>query len=207
MKVKNILFVSVVLVTNLIFLFWSAGYVRANEGTIEIGSTTGESYRCFAASMFVNNYQVLVGCRDLIYPSPGAYIMWAVPQDNSKPVKLGALEYGRKQFSINKPFVHLFVTLESNPNANAPSDVVIMRGTIEPVTFLDRPVSPTPAPEEGTPEGEEVKEEGGKKETVKEEGTSTKNKLLTALKRAGVAALFALVALVGLVFVITRARG
>lgn len=203
MKVRHILFVFTV---NFFLLFGLATKVRAIEGTAEVRSTTGENYRCYAASMFVGGLKILVGCRGLVYPSPGAYIMWAIPLDDTKPIKLGNLDLGQKQFSINKPFTSLFVTLESNPGTRSPSDVVIMRGTVEPLTFLKEQTAPEPTPKEETPEGGEAKEEEGG-EQKEEKSTSTKDKLLTALKRAGVAALFALVALVGLVFVITRARG
>ncbi len=71
-----------------------------------------------------------------------------------------------------------------------------MRGGIQPLTFLERPTTPTPTPEGEIPEEEEVAAEQ----------LSTGQRLVLAFKRAGVVILLALVAVVGLVFVLTRPR-
>jgi hypothetical protein len=181
--------------------------VEASEGTFELGSTTGKNYRCFAASLLIEKFSILVVCKDLVYPS-GSYVLWANPTDNSKPIRLGVLGYGRKSFSAGRSFSSLFVTLEANPNIKSPTGTRVMQGSINPITFLNQPTTPTPTPEK---EDQEPDKPGEQKEDEKEDKgedkkPTTREKLVTALKRAGIAALFALVALVGLIFVITRSR-
>lgn len=182
------------------FLFFlSPKLAKASDGTVELRSVTQENYHCFVASMFIDNYKILVGCKDLVYPKGPrvmSYVLWATPVEGDKPIKLGTLDFGRKFFQIKNAFSNLYVTLEENPNVRSPAGAVVMRGNIKPITFLEEPVTPAPAEAEAT-ESEKAEEQ---------KQTTTREKLLTALKRAGVAALFALVALVGLIFVITRSR-
>lgn len=182
-------------------LLFVAAETYASEGIFELRGTVRETTRCFAASLMMQdlNYRILVSCRDLIYPVEPTifnYVLWATPKEGGNPIKLGALGYGKADFKTNKAFISLFVTTEQNVNTRTPSGNVAMRGNLQPITFLEKSTTPTPSPE-------------GQKETPKEaevKKPSAKEKLLLGLKRAGLVSLIALVAVIGLVFVITRRR-
>lgn len=194
-----------------IFLFFLFTFIvphnaKANAGLIQLRSVTGEEYRCFAASLIMpdKSYDVPVNCVNLIYPplppQISSYIMWATPASGKNPLKLGDLGRGEARFQIKQPFTSLFVTLEAAANVRTPSKNIIMTGGIEPISFLIRPTSPTPTLEPKKDDNQSTK-------TVDTSQLSTKDKLLLALRRAGIAAVVALVAIVGLIFVVTRSRG
>ncbi|OGM12707.1 hypothetical protein A3A76_04300 [Candidatus Woesebacteria bacterium RIFCSPLOWO2_01_FULL_39_23] len=202
MKKRTILVTSLILASGLFLI--SKGSAFASEGTFELRSTNDNTYRCFAASLQMQNlvYKVTVSCRDILYPVDNtifSYILWANPADASAPVKVGALGLGKAQFDVKPAFTSLFVTTEENPNTKAPAGNVVMKGSIKPITFLEKPGSPAPT-------------SGGDEETTTPEETPTpkssaKDRLLLGLKRAGLASGLALIAILGLVFVLTRPRG
>lgn len=188
----------------------------ASEGTFEIRSTNRESYRCWAASLYMPNYRyrVIIGCIDLIYPPQPPelyryYIIWANPTSGGKAIRLGELGGGKGNFEVREPFSELFVSLENANNIKVPSDQIVMRGKVEPVNFLLRSSTPTPTPriieEEQQSETEKVSE--NEEATPDTSQLSTREKLVLALKRAGIAAVVALVVIIGLVFVVSRSRG
>lgn len=181
-------------------IFLAVKSAWALEGTAELTSTTGASSRCFVSSVLMknSNYQVLVSCRDLIYPPEAnlfAYILWANPAKEGNPIKLGELGVGKAEFTTNKAFASLFVTSEVDGRTRSPSENIIMRGSVEAISFLEKTeeVKPQPPTEEVKPEATPT--------------PSPKDRLLTGLKRAGLVTFAALVALIGLVFFITRTRG
>ncbi len=197
-------------------LFFLVGLLTPNsalatEGTFEIRSTTRDQYYCWGASLYMpyNKYRLIVGCADLVYPpipreAYKFYMLWANPIDNSKPMRLGQLGGGTGEFHVIKPFDELFVTLEYSDKTKDPSNIVVMRGVTQPIQSLLRRTTPTPTPtieasEESTPTSEEA--------VVDTSELSTREKLVLALKRAGIAAVIALVVIVGLVFVVSRSRG
>lgn len=189
----------------LIGAFWAANPSLASEGTVELRSSNDQDYRCFVASLLMENskYKVLVSCRDLIYPPQPdlfTYIMWATPLGGVKAVKLGELGVGKADFETKDAFSNLFVTVEQNRNARTPSGQVVMSGNVQGISFLDRPTTPTPTPEGVA--GEEEKPE----EIVKAGQLSTKDKLILAMKRAGIIVFLGLVAVIGLIFVLTRPK-
>lgn len=174
--------------------------VSASEGTFELRSTSGEDTRCFVASLQMQdlNYRILASCRNLIYPASEnifSYMLWATPSEGGNPIKLGPLGFGKAEFKTNKAFSELYVTTEQNPNTRTPAGTIVMRGILQPISFLERATTPTPAPQ------------GQREETPSAQGTSTTDKLLLGLKRAGLVSLLALVAVIALVFVVTRGRG
>src|SRR3989344_4554664 len=191
---KNIVFrISVFLATSFLFVILLPEKVSASIGTVEMRSTTSEDYRCFASSLILpnNRYDVAVNCVDLIFPVQppqiSFYIVWIRPLSGKSPLKLGDLGKGIVRYETAEPFSSMFVTLEANPNIRTPSNNIVMNGVVEPIEFLQRQTTPTPTPE--------VKEEGGG-EGQKEVDTSqlsTRDKLLLALRRAGIAAVIALV--------------
>ncbi len=178
----------------------------ASEGTFELQSTDEGNYRCFSVSLLMLNskFQIIVSCRDLIYP-PRAdlfnYIMWTTPLDGSKPQKLGSLGVGKANFGTKKSFSSLFVTIEENKNTKSPSSQVVMQGNVQIISFLDRPGVVTPTPEEATQEAktQEV-------ETQEPATQTTGQKLGVAIKRAGLIIFLGLVTIAGLVFVLTRPK-
>ncbi len=206
MKSRFFTYISGLLFAFGIFLF-TATRVSASEGTFELRSTTRDTYRCFAASILMQdlNYSITVSCRDLIYPAGNTvftYVLWAQPIDGGSPRRLGELGYGRLATRWNQPFNQLFVTTEQDSGVGKPVGPVVMRGNVQQITFLDHATAATPTISNGQPSV------GGQDITptpVVE--ASTGSKLVTALRRAGLAALLALLALVGLVFAITRTKG
>ena len=172
----------------------------ASEGDIELRSTTGEDYRCRASSYFIGGvFDIPISCRDLIYPAgPNifTYVVWANPKAGGNPVKLGSLGFGTAHFKTKTAFTNLFVTTEVNNKVKRPEGRVVMQGLVQPITLLERPSTPTP-----TPEGEEMGEEGPETQEL-----SGREKLLIGFRRAGLAAILALAAVIGLVFVLTRAK-
>ena len=113
-----------------------AGKTLASEGTIELESVTGAPYRCFAASIRMQNleYRIPMTCINLIYPADENifnYILWATPSAGGNPLKLGALGLGRGEYKTKTSFSSLFVTTESNKDTKTPSGRVVMRGDID----------------------------------------------------------------------------
>lgn len=179
--------------------------VSASEGIFEIRSTTREPYRCFASSILMQdlNYSISISCRDLIYPAGNTiftYVLWAQPVEAGNPRRLGELGYGRLATRWNVPFNQLFVTTEQDAGVGKPTGPVVMRGNLQQITFLDRATTPTPTTVGEAPAGTEDI-------TPSQAPASTGAKLVTALRRAGLAALLALLAVIGLVFAITRTKG
>jgi hypothetical protein len=197
---KLSLFVAFILATAL--FLGSKSVVSASEGTFELRSTNQYTYRCFAASLQMQNltYNVAVSCRDLIYPVDEtifSYILWANPADGSNAIKLGPLNLGKAVFTVKPAFTSLFVTTEQNPGVKNPTGSVVMKGSIKPITFLEKPGTPAAI----TAPGEEAVE------ATPTPQSSVKDRLLTGLKRAGLASALALISILGLVFVLTRPRG
>jgi len=186
----------------LVFFFltpvFSVKNASASEGLIELSSTTGQNLRCFASSLLMQdgNYVIPITCRNLVYPVEEgifSYFVWATPLGGGSPVRLGELGFGRAEYKIRTAFSSLFVSVEQNKKTRTPSGTIVMRGNVAPIIFLE--TSPTPSPEG----------------LVVEEPTPTpkpslRTKVSTAVKRAGIAVLLAVVAVMGLVFVLTRPK-
>lgn len=87
--------------------------VSGSEGTVELRSTGAPDYRCFVASLKMQDqrYRVLVSCRDLIYPGGETvftYLVWANPIGGGNPFKLGELGFGKADFRIKRSFHRTF---------------------------------------------------------------------------------------------------
>lgn len=196
----RLLFASIVLTAGFLFL---AKPSFASEGTVELRSTNNQDYRCFASSLLMENskYKVLVSCRDLIYPPQldiFSYIMWGNPISSSRPVRLGALGVGKASFETKNAFSRLYVTIEQNKNTRSPSDQIVMTGNVQRIAFLDRPTTPTPTLEGAEETEVEITPAG--------QATSLREKVALAFKRAGIIVFLGLVAIIGLVFVLTRPK-
>lgn len=196
-----------------VFLFlFLAESVFASEGEIFLRSTTGETYRCWASSIRMQDgqFRISFSCRNLVYPAGEnifSYVAWAQPTDGGNTIRLGVLGLGKGIFTTRRAFTSMFVTTEENRDARNPTGQTVMRGVAEPIAFLEEAPTPTPAPGEqpGAEEPEQMQQEMAEEEMPEE--LTTREKLFLALRRAGLAALFALVALIGLIFVVTRSRG
>ena len=128
---------------------------EASEGVVELGSINGSPTRCFALSTSVNrsnNFQVLIRCRNLIYPVQPAgmfYILWSNPiglGKDSKPVLIGDIAFGDVSFNIQNSFSSLFITKEQTQSPNQPSNERVMEGGVKPVSFLEKEPTPTIIP-------------------------------------------------------------
>ncbi len=188
-----------------VIVFATPSLATASEGVTELRSTTSETYRCIAESHQAQdrNYKVLVTCRDLIYPATSevfSYVMWANPAQSGNVIKLGQLEYGRKLFTVGRPFTSIFVTAEPKPGVNAPQGPVVMQGTVQARPFLDIPTTATPTPSpEAAPEPTVVEEQ-------QKESTSG-SALSRGLKRASfIVALLLLAGAATALFVILRSK-
>lgn len=182
-------------------LFFTPKTAHASEGTVELRSTTSNSYRCYVASiqMLNLNYNVLVTCRDLLYPAGEdifTYMLWGTPIADDKAIKFGELGLGRAEFTIKKAFSNLFVTTEKNKKSKEPVGPVVMRGNVEKISFLEIKTTPTPVDEAAKAD----------EDTATSPGLSRRDKLVQGLRRAGLVSLLALIAVFGLVFILTRNR-
>lgn len=186
--------------------------VKASEGEIEMVNTAKDKYRCYALSVLLESvgYRVLITCRDLIYPPQSeflSYIVWAKPLDGGTPKRLGKLGVGKAEFRTQQSFASLFVTIEKGDGTNSrtPSGQTVMSGDIKAIDFLTKPPSPTPTVNPDNNTEEEISTDEGK--TTPDSTVSTKDKILLGLKRAGLVSIIAIIAIMGLVFVITRSKG
>lgn len=184
---------------------------HASEGTAEVISTTGRA-RCLATSVLMQNrrYKVVVSCRDLIYPpTPDllTYMVWATPVGGGNPERLGELGVGKAEFTTNTAFSDLLVTTETDNRVRSPSDRVVMRGNIQPVSFLESAVEAAQAP---PAEREEPAEEFGEmieEPTPTPTPTPEQPRVLSGLQRAGIIFIIVVFVLILIIAAITRARG
>ncbi|HLE49352.1 MAG TPA: hypothetical protein VI819_04975 [Patescibacteria group bacterium] len=188
-----------------IYLLLGFTVVHASDGTFELRSTTELDYKCFAASlqMQTGSYRVIVSCRNILYPVDGSiytYILWANPVAGGDPFALGQIGLGKGEYVSKVPFASLFITTEKNAKTKLPAGEVVMRGSVKPITFLEKPTENLPENPEAT--GEESQESP----TPTPEKSSVRDKVILGLKRAGLASGLALVAIIGLVFVLTRPK-
>lgn len=184
--------------------------VSASEGYVEMRSTTNGDFRCYASSiqMMSLNYKILVTCRNLLYPSGDDifnYTLWATPKKNGKPIKFGALGFGRAEFTSPQSFTELYVTTEKG-QVKEPAGPIVMRGTVKDIAFLSEASSNTDdsnAP--GTEKSPTLTEEK-KTDVSPTPSVSTKDRIFAGLKRAAFVSFLALAALIGLIFVLTKSK-
>src|SRR3989344_3310400 len=116
-------------------LFLLAEKAFASEGTVELRSTTVEPYRCWAASVRMQNqeYRIPFTCKYLIYPADENifnYVVWATPKEGGNPIKLGTLGLGKGEFKTKKSFTGLFVTTETSKDTNAHLGLTVIKDEI-----------------------------------------------------------------------------
>jgi hypothetical protein len=147
---KNFIVFIVIL---LFFALLPAPRAEASEGVVSLKNMSGSNERCFAMSTLINrstNYQLLIQCRNLIYPiEPEGtfYILWANPiGKNTKPIRIGDLEFGKRIFNVPNPFSSLFITKEQTQSPSQPSNDKVMEGSVESISFLEEKPTPTIIP-------------------------------------------------------------
>ncbi|MBN1168632.1 hypothetical protein JXA63_01960 [Candidatus Woesebacteria bacterium] len=200
----------------LVFLFifvFSATKINASEGTIELESITSEDYRCYAVSIQMMDwkYNILVTCRNLIYPAGDnifRYVAWADPLEGNKPIKLGELGLGRASFNTKTPFSSIFVTTEVNQRAQEPEGPTVMMGNVERINFLDEPRPGEIIDVGGEEEQEKTPTQAVKTPTPNQQPSRSldSNRLVTGLRRAGIVIGISLIVIVGIIFVLTQMR-
>jgi hypothetical protein len=129
------------LVVSFLFFFLSSK-VSASEGIFELKNTKGQDGRCYAFSALMQdlNFNILVSCRDIIYPGGTdvfQYAVWASPDNGSKAIKLGNLGFGKQIFKTQTAFSSIFVTKERTADVSAPSGDVVMQGSQKAIEFLE----------------------------------------------------------------------
>ncbi|MDP3998769.1 MAG: hypothetical protein Q8P89_04110 [bacterium] len=145
----KIIRLSIIVILGAVLFFLTASFTRASEGNIELASTTGQDMRCSVSSVLGRDlsYTLLVNCRDLTYPpAPDlfSYVLWSNPLKEGNPQKLGELGVGKAEFKTPNAFSNLFVTKERDATVKLPSELVVMQGQVQPVSFLEGPVTPAP---------------------------------------------------------------
>ncbi len=207
MKLKNYIYLGLFL---LVALFLGAKTASASEGTVNLKSLTNERYRCFAASLLRQDrkYKIVVSCRDLIYPAGDeiiTYIMWATPSSGESSLKLGELGFGKAEFSTATDFSGLFVTTEATKSVKTPTGPTVMSGSVEKIPLLEQ-IGLTTQPDTTQQATKDSSEEEATELPTPTEEAEESSKLGQAVRRAGLAAVLALLAAIGLVFVLTRGR-
>lgn len=153
---KNLLgaLISAVLLGMVLYLPKTAS---ANEGVVNLRSTTG-SGACFAASVFVDGtYKILMTCRDLkiaLTSEKNIYVAW-VEDDLGKQKRLGEIVNGKLSTITDMKYVRIFITAETSGYGNKPSEDIILSGFVEPISFgpgiTSTPIiTPTPTPTKAT---------------------------------------------------------
>ena len=206
---KAIFFVGIFL-TVFLGIMLSPKDASASEGYVEIASTTKDKFRCYALSVAIDsqNFRILVTCRDLIYPPNSdlvSYIVWARPLDGGLPKRLGKLGIGKAEFRTQGAFSSLFVTTEKEDAPKTPEGQIVMQGDVKPISFLTKPASPTPTIKNNG--SQTTSEQQGEQASTSASTLSLKDKVVLGLKRAGLVSVLGIIAIMGLVFVITRSRG
>jgi len=150
----------------LALFFGTLDNAKASEGIIELENKEGTSARCYALSVIMTelNYNVLMTCRDIIYPGGTDvfhYVVWANRVDSDNSFKLGTLGLGKILFESQKPFTGLFVTKEKSSKVSSPTGPVVMQGQVRSIPLFSNFVpseldganlpelTPTPAPPPG----------------------------------------------------------
>lgn len=114
----------------------------ASEGIFELRNQIGTDARCYALSVLMQNqnYQVLVSCRDIIYPGGTEvfnYVVWATPNDGGNSVRLGTLDLGKVEFKSKTAFNNIFVTKEQDDRPRNPQGQLVMQGSRQTISILD----------------------------------------------------------------------
>jgi len=142
------------------------------------------------------DYKILVSCRDILYPGGTEvfhYVAWA--QNNGNSTRLGELGLGKVEFETGNAFSSIIVTKESSSRPRNPQGTIVMRGNRQGITLLDS----TPDNVDSVNEMKIIVDQA-------EEVVVKKPNVFRQIATGGFLAFLGLVAVMIIVFVITRAR-
>lgn len=181
---------------------YSANIIEASEGTVELKNTNGESARCFASSILMEDleYKILISCRDIIYPGGTDvfyYVLWSNPVDSNTPERLGELGRGKGEYKTDNAFTSLYVSKERDDRAKRPSGEIVMVGNVEAIELL------TTTDKETTQITQEQAQEATASEQTK---LNPKTSVSNLLKAGGIVGFIALIGAIIVVFLLTRQR-
>lgn len=165
----------------------------ASEGDFVLSNRIGTDARCLARSVWLDQYNILVNCENISYPS-GTYAVWVQPSDGGNPQTIGNLDYGKRLFKTKTTFSSIFVTLEETDKPRTPSGTVIMSGSKRNFNFRTGE-STAPTNELGTP---------GTTPTPVPVGTNQSGSIFRIFAAGGLLAFLALFGIILVIFVITR---
>jgi hypothetical protein len=140
MKIKRLLITGFLMGLG---LFLTVSPSAASEGTIEMKSTVDQPTGCFILSVKTshNQYSLLGTCRYLIYPPDDQnlyYVLWAKPLEEDKRMnRLTKLDYGKFNTTSRSAFSELIVTKEKSTFISAPSEEIVLKGTVQPVPLAE----------------------------------------------------------------------
>ena len=171
--------------------------VDASERHYKLKNLVGESARCEVDAILMPNqeYQMLIGCRDIVYPggeSIFSYALWGNPEAGGNPVYLDTLGVGKITVETRTAFSSMFVTRETTNKPRNPVGTIVMQGSLERSDFLDNPNAvQLPASELGEPE-------------VSPTPTIVQGRSVNIAQIGGVVGFFLLFGIILMIFYITR---
>lgn len=117
-------------------MFLLAGKASAYEGNIELTSST---VSCRATSVWKeSDYRVVGKCDGLVYPYETQYehyYVWARDVERDSYVRVGAVERGYFEGTVEPSFDRLLITAEQNSNPRRPSDKQVVSGAVTRFSF------------------------------------------------------------------------
>jgi hypothetical protein len=128
-----------ILAVGILSLF--ATQASASEGIADMANVSGGPSHCYATSAFMQNqeYNILVICRDLLYPANAEtlyYVVWAQPTAGGNPIRLGDLGLGKALYKTRTAFNRLYATQERSRDVKNPTGPVAMSGNMQPIGVL-----------------------------------------------------------------------
>jgi hypothetical protein len=205
-SIKKILFSTFLAFT----LFFVVNHeAQASEGTVDL---VGNNVECYGMSVetYSNQFSILLRCENVVYPPSDTgilYYVWVTNLNNSKPIRLGSLDFGRASYKASSPFKDMYVTIEGKKNPTSPSGEIVMTGKMKGFQFDNitskQPTTITPPPSNGQVTDEDMAAQIDKQS---EGSTSFLANATSFLLRAGIIVLV-VIAIVGIIlFVISKLR-
>lgn len=118
-------------------LLFKASPALANEGVANLSDGSSDA-KCYLTSIYEDGrFQVLMTCRGLnvaLNPKDTFYMAW-IEDANGNATRLGEIERGKLTTSIDKEFVKILVTAETNSTPRKPSEKIILSGDMREIPF------------------------------------------------------------------------
>lgn len=120
----------------LLLLFHFSPRVEASEGTFTL---VNNDVVCKGISVWdMSEYKVLGRCQGLVYPFAEGYttyVLWALPVDSDRAIRIGEIENGIIDGHSDKAFNQLFVSPENATAPDRPSGAEVLRGSLSDFQF------------------------------------------------------------------------